>query len=213
MYSFSEGKLLDKSVGLQYDKFIMAVAQAELRRVGSGKYKEAVMSCRRLLKVAAFVALTLATMASGGCIKIQVVDSTPGALEATPLPEEAVEEHDLAVLAVDFDPPLVYEEIVARRNRGEGITLLVAVENAGVHTEQDVSVEVELSKDGGETAILYKEGRVDTIAPGEIKIVQFKDADIPFSYAYTLRVDVIPVAGETRLHDNQKQYDLLITQP
>jgi hypothetical protein len=117
------------------------------------------------------------------------------------------------VLAVDFDPPLKYEEIIARRDRGEGITLLVAVENNGVATEHDVPVEVELSKDGGDTLFLHKEGRIEAIAPGEIKLVHFKDTEIPFSYEYQLRVRVAAVDGETRLLDNEKTYDLLVTQP
>ena len=60
---------------------------------------------------------------------------------------------------------------------------------------------------------LYKQGLIDIIAPGEIKIVQFRDTDIPFSDEYELQVSVDPVVGETRLADNHKMYDLLITQP
>jgi hypothetical protein len=89
----------------------------------------------------------------------------------------------------------------------------VAVENTGLHAEQSVNVEVQLSEDGGKTICLHKEGTIQTIAPGEIKIVQFKDTDIPFSYEYLLQVSVVPVAGETQLGDNQRKYDLLITQP
>jgi hypothetical protein len=114
---------------------------------------------------------------------------------------------------VDFDPPLVYEEILARKSRGEGITLLVAVENTGTHTEQGVLVQVQLSDRNGETSFLHKQGVIEIIAPGEIKIVQFRDTDIPFSYEYELQVSVDPVVGETRLADNYKMYDLLITQP
>ena len=162
-----------------------------------------------------FIALTLAAMALSGCIRIQVVDRTPSSVSVSPLTDkELVEEHGLAVLAVDFDPPLVYEEILSRRNRGEGITLLVAVENTGAHTEQDVHVEVELSRDDDDdAAFLQKQGSIEALAPGEIRIVQFRDTNVPFSYAYLLRVRVVPVAGETRLTDNQKTYDLLISQP
>jgi hypothetical protein len=165
-------------------------------------------------KLAATV-LVLATVAvcTGGCINIQIIDRTPSTIDSTPLPQEQVEEHNLAVLAVDFDPPLEYEEIVARKDRGEGITLLVAVENSGAVTEQAVSVEVELSKDQGESLFLHKQGIIDTIAPGEIKLVHFEDTEIPFSYEYQLRVRVEPVEAETRLVDNEKTYDLLITQP
>ena len=127
--------------------------------------------------------------------------------------EAPFEEHDLAVLAVDFDPPLEYEKIIARRSRGEGITLFVAIENTGLQAEQFVVVQVELSRDGTEAVFLQEEGGIEAIAPGEIKIVHFEDAEIPFSYQYLLKVYVEPVPEETRLDDNYKSYDLLITQP
>jgi hypothetical protein len=156
--------------------------------------------------------LMLTTLALSGCIQIQVIDRTP----PVPAPTTGAgsgEEHDLAVLAVDFDPPLEYEEIIASKKRGEGITLLVAVENTGIVTEQNVIVQVELYDGQDEKEILRQEGVIEAIAPGEIKIFHFKDANIPFSYEYHLRVQVVPVAGETWLADNQKSYDLIITQP
>jgi hypothetical protein len=175
--------------------------------------KEAMMASQTC-KVAAFVALVLATLISSGCVNIEVIDRTPSTRDSiSAAGEEAVDEHNLAVLAVDFDPPLEYEEIVACKSRGEGITLLVAVENTGLHTERDVTIEAQLSERSGETVFLHKQGTVEAIVPGEIKIVQFKDTDIPFSYEYLLQVSAVPVTGETRLGDNLKKYDLLITQP
>jgi len=163
---------------------------------------------------AVLAVLLLAAMFVSGCINIQIIDRTPSTIEPTPaVPEQDIEEHNLAVLAVDFDPPLDYDEIIARRDRGEGITLLVAVENNGATAERGVSVEVTLSKDGGNTLFLHKEESIDVIAPGEIKLVHFKDTEIPFSYEYQLRVQVVAVDGETRVTDNVKSYDLLITQP
>jgi hypothetical protein len=114
---------------------------------------------------------------------------------------------------VDFDPPLNYQDIVARKSRGEGITLLVAIENTGVSSEQDVVVQARLSERSRETVYLEKQGMIDSIAPGEIKIVHLRDTDIPFRFEYTLSVFVVPVVGETRLGNNSKTYDLLITQP
>ncbi|MBL7199805.1 MAG: hypothetical protein ISS56_06620 [Anaerolineae bacterium] len=166
------------------------------------------------LRGAPLVILSLAALLLSGCVTIEVIDRTPSMPEpATPTGEDRAQEHDLAVLAVDFDPPLEYEEIVAQKNRGEGITLLVAVENTGIHTERDVTVEVVLSSDNGMTVYLQKQGSIAAIAPGEIKIIHFEDTEIPFSYKYTLWVRAVPVLGETRLGDNQKSYDLLITQP
>jgi hypothetical protein len=173
--------------------------------------QEAKMLSHSLRGIAALVVLASVAIGTGGCIQIQVIDRTPSTIDSTPLEEE--DEHNLAVLAVDFDPPLEYDEIVARKERGEGITLLVAVENTGATAEQSVSVEVELSKDNGDTLFLHKQEIIDAIAPGEIKLVHFEDTEIPFSYEYQLRVRVEPVRAETRLMDNEKTYDLLITQP
>jgi hypothetical protein len=172
------------------------------------------MLSRRWLQVAAFVVLALSTTLLGGCIQIQVIDQTP------PSPDPAAghaggqaDEHDVAVLAVDFDPPLEYDEVMAQKDRGEGLTLLVAVENQGCTVESEVTVEVELCKDGAATPFLYKQGVIDAIAPGEIKIVHFGDTEVPFSYEYQLQVRVVPLRDERRLDNNQKSYDLLITQP
>jgi len=162
---------------------------------------------------AAFFVLLLAVAVSSGCVNVEVVDRSASALDNLPVAgQEIVQEHDLAVLAVDFDPPLNYTEIVARKSRGEGITLLIAVENTGVSTEQNVLVQATLSERSSETVYVEKQGTIETIAPGEIKIVHLRDTDIPFSFEYTLSVSIVPVMGETRLDDNFKTYDLLITQ-
>jgi hypothetical protein len=175
--------------------------------------REASMSSRNWRRIAALILLSVAAIWTGGCSSIQIIDRTPSTVQPRPsLQVQEIDEHNLAVLAVDFDPPLEYREILAARNRGEGITLLVAVENTGSVIERDVVVEVELYRDGG-GLILHQEGSVEAIAPGEIKLVRFKDAEIPFSYRYQLKVHVLPVEGEVRLADNIKSYDLLVTGP
>jgi hypothetical protein len=172
------------------------------------------MSSRKWFASTAFVTLALAMVALSGCIRVEVVDRSPSVTTASPAAqEETALEHDLAVLAVDFDPPLEYDEVVALKARGEGITLLVAVENTGTSAEQSVMVKVTLSGNDSKAPFLQKEGVIESIAPGEIKIVQFRDTEIPFSYTYQLGVQVVPVAGESRVTDNQKRYDLLISQP
>lgn len=172
------------------------------------------MSPFRRFRFAAILFLTLASLALSGCIQIQVIDRTPPATEPPQdKNKQQVAEHDLAVLAVDFDPALEYDKLMEQKKRGEGVTLLVAVENTGANSEQNVAVEINLYKDDDKTAFLTQQGTISSVAPGEIKILHFKDNDIPFSYEYHLQVQVLPIAGETRLVDNQKNYDLLITQP
>ncbi|MBN1933743.1 MAG: hypothetical protein JW934_03710 [Anaerolineae bacterium] len=172
------------------------------------------MSSDNRFRVVILLLLVLSAFALNGCIQIQVIDRTPAVSE--PVKETnkpQIQEHDLAVLAVDFDPPLDYNKIMERKKLGEGITLLVAVENTGVSTENDVTVQISLSKDQEQTPFLKQSGIISSIAPGEIKIIHFKDNDIPLSYEYHLQVDVNPAKDETRLINNQKNYDLLITQP
>jgi hypothetical protein len=172
------------------------------------------MLSRHWRHVAVLAVLAVTAIWASGCTHIQIIDRTPSTVEPTPSAhEQDIDAHNLAVLAVDFDPPLEYDEILASRNRGEGITLLVAVENTGSVTERDATVEAELSRGGGSTLILHKQGSVDVISPGEIKLVRFKDTEIPFSYEYQLKVRVLPVEGETRLADNVKSYDLVVTRP
>jgi len=161
----------------------------------------------------AFFVLLLSVTVLSGCVNVQVVDRSVSAPNSVlGAKQNFAEEHDLSVLAVDFDPPLNYEEIMACKSRGEGITLLVAIENTGVSSEQNVLVQASLSELSSGTIYVEKRGTIETIAPGEIKIVHLRDTDIPFSFEYSLAVSVVPVEGETRLEDNFKTYDLLITQ-
>lgn len=159
------------------------------------------------------LALIIALVSLPGCAKIKVVDRT--LTNALPVMESGAaantDKHDLAVLAIDFDPPLEYEQLVISK---EGITLLVAVENSGSNNENNVAVQAELSTDDGQTVILSDESLITSIAPGEITIVRFKSQrDVPYRAAYQLKVSVVPVTGEARITNNQKSYDLYITQP
>lgn len=172
------------------------------------------MLSRQRRHIAVLILLGMAAIWASGCSSIQIIDRTPSTIQPTPSPDvQGMDARNLAVLAVDFDPPLEYDEILAARNRGEGITLLVAVENTGQVTERGATVEAELYRGDGGELVLHQQGTVDTVAPGEIKLVRFKDTEIPFSYRYQLKVRVLPVEGETRLADNTKSYDLVVTRP
>ena len=116
-----------------------------------------------------------------------------------------------AVPGFDFDPPLEYKQIIVR---GEQATLLVAVENIGLQTESDVKVKARLSAYDDDTPILEKTCRIDTIAPGQIKIARFKDIPrIPYRPVYRLQVWVLPAPGEVGMANNQRSYDLFVNMP
>jgi len=156
------------------------------------------------------VIIMLASLSLASCARVQIVDRAPAPVD-TLSPSKArtsVDEHDVAVLAIDFDPPLEYEQIMVR---GEQATLLVAVENIGLQTEADVKVKARLSTYEDDTPILEKTCYIDIIAPGQIKIARFKDIPrIPYRPAYHLTVWVLPVLGEVGMANNQKSYDLYI---
>ena len=167
------------------------------------------MRCIQLV----IVIMMLAFLSLAGCAGVQIVDRPPVSLDTLSLGEvrAPLEEHDLAVLAIDFDPPLNYEQIMVK---GEQATLLVAVENVGFQTEADVRVKARLSAYEDDTPILEKTCYIDTIAPGQIKIARFKDISrVPYRQAYRLKVWVLPVLGEIGMANNQKNYDLYINMP
>ena len=158
------------------------------------------------------VIMMLTSLSLAGCAGVEVVDRAPASLDTPSLSKvrTPVDEHDLAVLAIDFDPSLEYKQIIVR---GEQATLLVAVENIGLQTESDVKVKAWLSA-YDDTPILEKTCHIDTIAPGQIKIARFKDISrIPYRQAYRLKVWVLPVPGEIGMANNKKSYDLYITMP
>lgn len=166
---------------------------------------------RRIWFVMLIMMLTFLSLA--GCAEVKIVDRAPGSLDTLSLSKirTPVDEHDLAVLAIDFAPPLEYEQIVLK---GEQATLLVAVENIGLQTATDVKVKARLSAYDGDIPILEKTSYIDTIAPGQIKIARFKDISrVPYRQAYRLQVWVLPAPGEVGMANNQRSYDLFVDMP
>ncbi len=172
------------------------------------------MSRRGEIRCIWFVMVMLLTsLSSAGCAGVKIVDRAPVSLDTPSLNEVRVpvDEHDLAVLAIDFDPPLEYEQIMVK---GEQATLLVAVENIGLQTESDVKVKARLSALEDDTPILEKICQIETIAPGQIKIARFKGISrVPYRQAYNLKVWVLPVLDEVSMANNEKGYDLYINMP
>jgi hypothetical protein len=156
--------------------------------------------------------LLMALVTLVGCVEVSEVDTTPAASTpdafASPLP--GVEHHNLAVLTVDFDPPLDYQQLIVHR---QSVTLLVAVENTGSHTQRDVTVRAELSTPEDTELLLTRGASVESIAPGEIQVVRFaRLGEIPYHQIYHLEVIVDPVEGERDLSDNLKAFDIQILQ-
>jgi hypothetical protein len=142
---------------------------------------------------------------------VEVVDTTPIS-DATndftnPLSADPGR-HDLAILAVDFDPPLSYQQLIVRRR---SIALLVVLENTGTATERDVVVRAELTTPEDEGLVLSRTSGLSSIAPGEIQIVRFDHlTKFPYYETYHLEVAVEPVPGEGNVDDNSKAFDIQI---
>jgi hypothetical protein len=161
--------------------------------------------------LAGILLLIMVTLAA--CGDVEIIDKTPAASTPDSLtnpPQVGEGEHDLAVMAVDFDPPLSYQQLIVRR---EAVELLVVVENTGSATEQDVTVRAQLSTPENPDFLLTQGASVASIVPGEIQIVRFaRLGDIPYHQTYTLEVGVDPVDGEIDLSNNTRAFTIQIHQ-
>ncbi len=158
-------------------------------------------------------ALALILVSLAACAEVKVVDKTPEASKSDPLaspPAVGYGKHNLAILAVDFDPPLSYQQLTIRR---QSVALLVVVENTGSETERNVMVRAQLSTPEDPDFLLTQGASLASIAPGEVQIVRFdRLGEIPYHQAYLLEVSVDPVEGETDLSDNSKAFEIQIQQ-
>jgi hypothetical protein len=158
-------------------------------------------------------ALVLVLLALAACADVEVVDKTPVASTPAPVTRPSgagPESHNLAVLAVDFDPPLDYEQLIIRR---QSVALLVAVENTGTQTERDITVRAQLSAPADPDFVLTQGASLASLAPGEIQVVRFaRLGEVPYYQAYYLEVVVDPVEGEIELSDNRRAFDIQIHQ-
>jgi hypothetical protein len=159
--------------------------------------------------IAGALALILAALTA--CAEVEVVDTTPAASTpdafTSPLGTDH-EQHNLAVMAVDFDPPLDYQQLIIRQ---QSIDLLVVIENTGAFTERDVTVRAQLTTPEDPELLLTHGASVASIAPGEIQLVRFdRLGQIPYHQSYHLEVMVDPVSDETVTSDNRKAFDIQI---
>jgi hypothetical protein len=161
--------------------------------------------------ITGILVLILVTLAA--CVEVEVVDTTPAAGTLNPFispPPVSHEKHNLAILAVDFDPPLTYQQLIVRR---QSVALLVAIENTGTAAEQDVMVRAQLSTPENSDFLLTQGASLTSIAPGEIQIVRFaRLGEIPYHQTYYLEVIADPVDGEIDFSDNRKAFDIQIHQ-
>jgi hypothetical protein len=165
----------------------------------------------KLMRPWSAVTLVLILVFLGGCSEVEVVDTTPGASSDTPFVSPLIVDpsrHDLAILGLEFDPPLDYQQLILRK---QSIALLVVIENAGTATERDLVVKAQLTTLEDQDFVLNRQATVTSIAPGEIQIVQFDPLTrIPYHATFYLEVSIAPVEGESDTANNHKAFEIQI---
>ena len=155
--------------------------------------------------------LVLILVGLAGCAEFEVVDTTPAAGSPEPFVSPLAADpsrHDLAILGLEFDPPLDYQQLILRQ---QSVALLVVIENAGTVTERDLVIEARLTTPDDEEPVLTQKATVTSIAPGEIQIVRFDPMHkIPYHATFNLAVNIVPVDGEANTTNNAKAFEIQI---
>lgn len=162
--------------------------------------------------IAAFILALTSMGLLSGCGSVSVTDQTAAASNAvagsvsqrpaqvTGVPNTQ-ETHDLAVAAVDFDPALDVQQILA----GKPYTLLVAVENRGNRAEGPFTVTAQLLTRDQQTVLVSARRTLSMLAAGDITVVRFpNDSPPPLQSSYILNARVQPVNRETNTGNNQR---------
>ncbi len=150
------------------------------------------------------------TLTLTACVPgVQVVRPEAAAISPLPLPTVMPMLHNVAVVGVDFDPPLGAD--VELHN---GVTLLIAVANQGLSTEALVNVTARLLDPlaGVESEDLQHETVIlRDLAPDEVHIVRLAAVSaLPPRSHYQLVIEIAPLDDEGELRDNILTYDLLV---
>lgn len=132
----------------------------------------------------------------------------------SPLPQPiatvAPAAHAIALIGVDFDPPLEQFRITASAS----LTLLVAVENRGLLAEPQVAVTARLWDPAVADApvmLLDETVLAREVASGEVRIVRFSEVQrLPVRNRYVLEVAVTSAAGDAFMEDNVRRYDIVV---
>ena len=157
-----------------------------------------------ILGIASIFLFTSVTLT--GCVRLEVVDTQPTV--GTSIPSASPPEHNLAILTVDFEPPLNYQQLILGP---QSLSLVISIENTGSHTERNVTVRAELSTPEDPDMLLTQGASVASIDPGKVQVVRFSClGEIPYHQNYHLEVVVEPVDGESDLIDNIRAFDIQI---
>jgi len=187
----------DKSRPAGYDESIMT---KHLRSLSAGRALSYVLT--------GLILIALSTALLGCQSSIEVV--TPAVTPVLPAVTAVPQAHDVAIIGVDFDPALNYNQIISNG----GVTLLVAVENQGLATETNVELKARLLDTADEASpreLLNDTVMIRSLLPHEVRVVRFNQVtDLPLRERYKLVAELSPVPGERGLSDNSRSFDILV---
>ncbi len=148
--------------------------------------------------------LVLATVLLAACGEVRVSEEP---LSTQSLLSAAAEEGTLNILGVDFDPPLDYIDTV----HGQGITLLVALENRGRVPVRDVRVVARLYLDADGARAIERDGLIAEMLPGQVVVYRFpRLRSLPLRRFYTLDVRLLTADGRRVL--NRRTYTVRVVE-
>jgi hypothetical protein len=88
----------------------------------------------------------------------------------------------------------------------------VAVKDTGDSQEVRIPVTLTIGRPANQGGPIVRKARIDVIDPGETKTVRFGDLpQVPFGVRTTVKVDVKPVRGETRISNNSASYPVIFS--
>ncbi len=151
--------------------------------------------------VVLLLALVLVASACSG-VQVNVRGGTSHAIKNRPADGSS----DLAIVGVDFDPPLDYVDSI-RRN---GIMLLVAVENRGDVPMSGVRIHATLRYGRDEQEVLKRSGILPTLVPHRIVVYRFpRMRRIPVRQSYTLHIRLLSPGGTRVLSEREYIIDVV----
>ena len=149
-----------------------------------GQDKRSWKAARALLGVTLLVTLVLTACAGPGTADSVAIQR----LSAV----QTVEKPAIHVLGVDFDPPLNYVGAV----QGQGVTLLVALENRGSVAAHDVRILARLHLGEGEEQVIERQGLIQELPPGQVVVYRFpRWRTLPMRRSYTLEIRLLSTDG------------------
>jgi hypothetical protein len=149
-----------------------------------------------------------------GCtqLSVQRLDgpaSTPGPNPSTAR-STAIEVQNLAITAVDFDPPL--NSNLAKLL--DHISLLAVIENRGTQPARNISVHAQLFGIDSVVPLLETSTVIEHLVPGESRVVQFDQLpSIPVKTAYRLTISAHAVDGSALPNSSTRTYRIELTMP